>query len=868
MSLYSRITNIFRRREIDRSFDEELQAHIDEAIASGRNPEEVRRATGSALRHRENSRAIRIAPWLDALASDIVFGFRQLRKNRVTSAAAILSLALAIGACTSAFRLIDAVLLCPLPVAEPDRLKYLVYEYVAYNGQIDENSVFSYPLFRKLRDSARPYGDLFGMSGALSFGVSFAGAPSEKIHLQYVSGDAFSQLGLQPALGRLLFPSDDLKPGAHPVMVISYEFWTRRFGQDPRVIGSKARFGEQITEIIGVAPKGFTGTDIGAFTDIWYPAMMNTKAIENNQWIWFPIWARLKPGVSEKQLRESMQAVFADHQREYAKRPDVPRELRLSLQDASRGISGFQDHYRRPLWILGIIVVLVLLIACANVANLLIAQAAARQREMALRISIGAGRARLMQLMLIESALVALIASILGSLFAWWSAPFVVSMLGTNDAPIQLVLQADWRVTIFGIVLASFVTFLFGITPALRASAVKPNTALKGGDDPRSKHRTVYSLIAAQVGFSTVVLFIAGLFVTTFRNLANQPLGFSSEHVLILETATRLNKQQSEEKWHQIEERLRTIPGVESVARSSWPLMYGYKMAIGIWIPGRAHDNYEPSMLAVSPSFFETMRIQLIAGQIFRRSDQLGVVVNEAFAKRYFEGQNPVGRMIGWKMNDMREPKKVPIVGYVKNARYQDLRREIPATLYLPSFEEDDWSSFEVRTAGDPMQLASILRNIPSQVNPEFRVVSVTTQSAIVERWLIRERLLAVLSVFFAVVALVLAGIGLYGVLNYSVIQRRREIGIRMALGARAAHVASSVTTQTMLVLLFGLALGLAVGVASTRYIESLLFGVQASDPQMIALPLATLAAIALIATLPPVLRAIRIDPAEVLRSE
>lgn len=663
--MLGRIMNIFRRRKIDRSFDEELQAHIDEAIASGRNPEEVRRAIGSALRHREDSRAIRIAPWLDALASDIVFGFRQLRKNRVTSAAAILSLALAIGACTSAFRLIDAVLLRPLPVAEPDRLKYLVYEYVAFNDQIDENSVFSYPLFRKLRDTARPYGDLFGVSGALSFSVSFAGAPSEKIRLQYVSGDAFSQLGLQPALGRLLLPSDDVKPGAHPIMVISYEFWTRRFGQDLQVIGSKVRFGEQIAEIVGVAPKGFTGTDIGAFTDIWYPAMMNAKAIENNQWLWLPIWTRLKPGVSEEQLRASMQTVFSDHQHQYAKRPDIPRELRLSWQNAARGISALQDHYRRPLWILGIIVILVLLIACANVANLLIAQATARQREMALRVSIGAGRARLMQMMLIESALVAIMASAIGALFAWWSAPFVVSMLGTNDVPIQIALEADWRVTIFGIVLACFVTFLFGITPALRASAVKPNTALKGGDS-RSKHRTVYSLIAVQVGFSTIVLFIAGLFVTTFHNLGNQPLGFSSERVLILETATRLNKQQSEEKWHQIEERLRTIPGVESVARSSWPLMYGYKMAVGIWIPGRAHDNYEPSMLAVSPSFFETMRIQLIAGEIFRRTDQLGVVVNEAFAKRYFEGQNPVGKMIGWQMNDMREPKKVPIVGYVK----------------------------------------------------------------------------------------------------------------------------------------------------------------------------------------------------------
>ncbi|HYI94846.1 MAG TPA: ABC transporter permease, partial [Bryobacteraceae bacterium] len=425
MSLWSRITNVFGADRLDREIDEELQSHIDEAVEQGRDPEEARRAFGSKLRAREYSRDAKLAVWLESLGADTIFGIRQLFKNKVSSAAAILSLALAIGACTSAFRLIDAVLLRPLPVANPESLYFVTYEVVDWRtGKTDTSDAFEYPLFREMRAAVKDQAGLLAINYAGRGSLTYASDNDmERMQFQYVSGEMFGSFGLKPAHGRLLTPNDDIKPGAHPYAVLSYDYWTRRFARDPKAVGRTFTMGKDLYEIVGVAPDGFTGTDTGTLTDIFVPTMMNAKAINNRNWSWLRAWAQIKPGVSVEQVRQKLQATFYASRRENTKswNADTPKDrldayLRapVFLEPASAGVSGMQKNYRRSLVILGILVILVLLIACANVANLMTARAAARAREMALRISIGAGRRRLIQLVLMESALLAGIASLLG----------------------------------------------------------------------------------------------------------------------------------------------------------------------------------------------------------------------------------------------------------------------------------------------------------------------------------------------------------------------------------------------------------------------------------------------------------------------
>ena len=529
MSLWSRITNVLRADRLNREIDEEFASHIEEAVEQGREPAEARKAFGSALRRREESRDVRLIAWLDSLRADAIFGWRQLKKKKVTSAAAILSLALAIGACTSAFRLIDALLLRPLPITEPDRLYALFRQGAGRDGKPRTGDSHEYPLFRQLRAAVKEQAELLA--------ISYSGRPDltygsdeemEKANRQYVSGWMFNSFGVTPALGRLFTENDDTTPGAHPYAVLSYDYWTSRFGRDPKVIGRTFRMDNDLYEIVGVAGEGFTGTEPGIVTGIFIPTMMY-EGVSQSGWSWLRIFVRPKPGVAAEAVRDRLRAPFRAFREEWAKgvigRPkqfvDGYLNETLLLEPAAAGVSEIQKNYRLALASLGLLVALVLLIACANVANLMTAQAAMRAREMALRVSIGAGRWRLVQLVLVESAMLAFFAAALGGLFASWSAPFVVGMINPPDNPVRLALPADWRVVGFGLALALGVTFLFGLVPALRASAVKPASALKGGEDPHSRRRLMHALIAVQVAFCFLVLFVAGLFVATFDRLSN-----------------------------------------------------------------------------------------------------------------------------------------------------------------------------------------------------------------------------------------------------------------------------------------------------------------------------------------------------------
>lgn len=821
---------------------------------------------------------------LESLRADADYGWRQLKKHKVTSAAAILSLALAIGACTSAFRLIDALLLRPLPVASPERLYFLSRQGPNWDGKPGIDQSCEYPLFLQMRAAVKNRAALLAMSYADRVDLSYGpDQEMEKAYLQYVSGWMFEAFGLRPALGRLLTESDEKTPGAHPYAVLSYNYWTHRFGQDPKVVGRTFRMGATLYQIIGVVEKPFTGTEPGTFVDIFVPAMMNPYVMRSDASV-FRVFVQLKPGVAVEPVRAQLQANALAFEGDRAKGfVGVPQQSlknflnqRLVLEPAPTGVSDLQNDNRRSLIALGVLVALVLLIACANVANLMTAQAAGRAHEMALRISIGAGRWRLVQLMLIESAWIGLLAAAIGAFFAWWSAPFVVSRINPPEDPVRLLLPADWRVWGFALALTFGVTMLFGLLPALRVSAIKPLSALKSREKPHFKRGWMHALIASQVAFCFLVLFATALFVATFERLSHEPLGFSAERLLTLDTFAQ--QAQPPALWSQVEEHLREVPGVESAALASWTLLDGNSVNSYISVNGAPPIQRLAYFLRVSPGWIDTMKVSLIDGRDFLPGETApgAAIVNETFAKTYFHGEDPVGRAFA-RSEDNRDGRLFRVVGLVRDAVYRNVRETPLPVAYVPfqgvrpngTWRSENWGTFIVRTSSaNPLALAQTLRREVPRARPEFRVSRIRTQLEIDRAQTVRERLLAMLALFFAGVALVLAGVGLYGVLHYSVLQRQREIGIRMALGAQAGAIVRIATLDLFSMVLLGAVAGLGLGMVLARYIQALFYQVKATDPQMLAFPALLLLLVALLAAFPPVIRAVRIDPAATLRAE
>jgi predicted permease len=736
-----------------------------------------------------------------------------------------------------------------------------------------------------MRDAVKNQADLIGISGADRTDVAWARKDEiEKAHVVYVSGSMFPLFGLKPALGRLLSPADDRSGAASPYAVISWDYWNHRFGRDPNVLGSSVHIDDKTFEVIGVGPRDFTGTEKGTVGDIFLPLNVNRSATHDDT-SWHHIFLMLKPGESAATvlgpLRQHLTAVnysFGSacstcYRGETKESIDRFLNQKLSFLPAGAGISDLQKEYRRLLAALGLLAALVLLIACVNVANMMTAQAATRAHEMALRISIGAGRRRLVQLILCQSALLAVLASSLGALFAAWSAPFVLSLVNPPDNPVRLALPADWRVLLFGFGLIVFIIILLGLLPAMRASSVRPVAALKGGEDPHSSRRLMRGSIALQVAFCFLVLFLSALFVTSFERLQSRPLGFSTDRLLLLETVA--GKGQLPVVWNQTAEVLRTAPGVDSVAISGWPLLGRIRINSDISINGAPPSPTPAFFLNVSPGWFSTMKIPLISGREFNAQDTSpgAAIVSETFAKTYFPGQDPIGRTF---QRGMHEPIN-KIVGVVPDVPDHDLRESILPVFYAPINTVNDkaapnpvgFATFVIHTQSEnPLALAGTLRQLVASRHNGLRVSNVTTQLELVRDQTIRERMIAMLAAFFAAVALLLAGIGLYAVLNYSVLQRRREIGIRMAIGSSRVGIVRLVTMDVFLMLVLGACAGVVLGLGAARYVASLFYQVKATDAAMIAMPAIALLLTAVIATLPAVLRALRTDPTEILRAE
>jgi len=849
---------------------EELEA---EGLARDAALTQASRQFGNRLALREQSRDVRLLTWLDAIWRDLRLGARMLRKDAAVSLAAVVSLGLAIGACTAAFSLIDALILRELPVQDPGRLVYLSRD--SNNRDLRFSALFSHPLFERIRQTVSPHMEVFSMShqSLRQALLPDGGGAEERLLTQFVSGNAFSALGVSAAIGRVLAPADDLTPGAHQVAVVSHAFWSRRLHADPNVLGSWIQVEQKPYQIVGVAQRGFSGAQPGVLTDVWLPNMMfNRESLQAPQWNWLQVWGRLPPGETPDAAQAIVQTAFANFEDDELVSKDGRRApgSRLEIRPAASGYSQVRQEFERPLLTLAAIIGLVLLIACSNVANLLLARGVARTREMALRASIGAGRTRLLQQILIESGVMTVAALILGVLASRIAVPFIVGMLTTNENPVYLDAHLDWRVLAFVAALSCLTTILFGMVPAFRASAVGPGEIIALGDRSRTARAGVTrSLVAAQVGFSLMILFVAALLMRSFDRLLSVDLGFNPERVVLLtvETRDRLDPGKAREVARQLIDRVRMLPGVEGASLSGWALFRGYSNGNDVGLPdGRLAQTFR---LEVSTQFFQTMQTPVLDGREFGVSDSdasdlMPVIVNDVFARKYFHGARAVGQRLTTSRRG--RPLTYEIVGVVAGTRDGSVRGEMNPFLFTPI--ADPAGTIQIRSSVDPRTLADRVRQELPQIHPSLRLIDVTLQTALVGNTLLRERLLAVLSGFFAALGLVLAAVGLYGVLSYAVVRRTREIGIRLALGAQAPAVVKAIAGRVVLALIIGIAIGLAGGLYFARFVEALLFEIEPVSLWSLSFPLLCLLLVAVAATWAPLRRAIRVDPAEALRTE
>jgi predicted permease len=881
MSWWSRLANVLRPSRLDRDLDDEQRFHIEsraeELMAQGLSRraalDEASRRFGNRLRLREASRDVKLVTWLESLGRDLRLGARLLRRDAVVSVAAVISLGLAIGACTAAFSLIDALILRELPVRDPQQLVYV--NRVGQRGDERFSTMFSYPLFDRVRQTLAPRMEVFSMShqSLRQAILADAGGVEEKVVAQFVSGNAFGALGVSAIVGRVLTPSDDVAPGGHPVAVISHAFWARRLGGSRDAIGSWLTLEQRPYRIVGVAQAGFTGAQPGILTDVWVPNMMfQPQAFNGPHWNWLQIWGRLAPNATRTDLRPIVATAFTNFDEENATpgkgRNQRAAESAIDLQPASTGLSHVREDFEQPLLALAAIVAVVLLIACSNVANLLLARGAARTREMALRASIGAGRARLLQQVLIESSVLTVVSTVLGVLCAIFAVPLIVNMLTTNENPVYLEARLDWRALFFVAALGCVTTALFGLAPAIRASSATPGeAAARGARRYTANAGMARSLVTAQIGFSLMVLFVAGLLLRSFDRLLAVDLGFTPDRLVLLtvEARDRLEPEQARAVGRQLLERVQMLPGVESASMSGWALFRGWSNGNEVDVPGRGLSR--TFRLVVSSQFFRTMGTRIIDGRELQpsdtdESDPTAVVVNETFARRYLPGERAVGR----RLTTTRRGQVVSyeIVGVVADARDGSVRGATSPYLFSPIGDPD--GTLEIRTSLAARPLADRVRLELPQVHPSLRLVDVTLQRSLVTNTLLRERLLAVLSGFFAALGLALAAVGLYGISSYAVVRRTREIGIRLALGAQPMAVVRSILGRVAIAVTAGIVVGLAGGIYFAEFVRTLLFEIEPISTSSLSLPVLWLLAVALLAAWVPARRATRVDPAEALR--
>ncbi len=887
----------FRRRYWDEERSREIQAYlqieIDENLARGMPLEEAgfaaRRKLGNPFLIREEIYRMNSIGFVETLWQDLRYGARLLRLKPGFTIVAIASLALGIGANTAIFQLLDAVRLRTLPVRNPRELAEVhVPNWNGLGISSGSHPGMTTPLWEQVRDHQQAFSGMFAWARE-TFNLA-PGGEARPTPGMWVSGDFFRVLGVRPVLGRVFAPEDD-QPGCGSTgAVISYPFWQREFGGQASAVGKKLTISGHPFEILGVTPPGFFGIEVGTQFDVAAPlcaasTIGDDRAGRRDFW-WLAVVGRLKPGWSLERASAHLNAIspglfeatvptgYAGGQSEYLK-------LRLAALPAATGFSGLRETYETPLWLLLAIAGLVLLIACANLANLMLARASAREREIAVRMALGASRGNLIRQLLAESLLLAGVGAALGAALAQGLSRFLIAFLSTEGNPLFIDLAPDWRVLAFTTGLALLTCVLFGLTPALRATQAAPSAAMKSGGRGLTAAREGFGLrrmlVVAQVSLSLVLLVGALLFIRSLQNLLTVDTGFRQDGVLVANldvSGIHVPEQRAMAMQRQLMEGLRAIPGVETVATASIIPLRGESWTLDIEATGAVErKESSPKFSWVSKQYFKTMGTPMLAGRDFNDYDTPTeprvAIVNQEFARQFFNSANPLGKTFRTVAEPNYPATVYQIVGLVKNTKYQNLDEEFKPIVFAAASQFGTGSDGQllIRSNAPLAGLITAVKGVVGEVSPNISIDFSVLKTQI-RRRLLPERLMATLSGFFGFLAALLATIGLYGVMSYTVVRRTNEIGIRMALGADGGGIAAMVLREAAMLLGVGLAIGTALAMALGRTASAMLFNLKPYDPATLGMAIAAMAAVAILASYLPARRAARLDPMTALRDE
>jgi predicted permease len=913
-----------RRDELDEEIRSHLRMAIRDRVERGETPERAeaaaRREFGNVGLVKEVTRDMWGWGWWERLLQDIRYGLRFMRRGPGFTAIAVLTLALGIGANTAIFSVVDAVLLRSLPVKEPEQLVLFRsvggdrFDIGGHNGSITRDSSgqtikssFPYQTYTRFREQQSALSEVFAF-GTLSLNVNAFGQ-ADVASGQAVSGNYYTALGVPAVVGRTLTDDDD-NAAAPPVAVITHRYWHSRFDGDPAVIGKQINLNNNAFTVVGVTPPGFNGTmNVGSSPDVTIPIawesqlMAERSRMKNNIW-WLRLMGRLKPGASMEEAQAQLSGVFQQSILEHraarisqaqAEGREAPAPLdpnappRLAAFPGNQGETNTRLDYQIPLYTLFIVVGLVLLIACANVANLLLARAASRQREIAVRLALGASRGRLIRQLLTESLLLATLGGAFGLLLAFW---FKDGLLAVSDWGGQqmsaLEARLDLRVLVFTVALSWAAGILFGLAPAWRATRVDLAPALKDNfRSSNSSQRSLFTkaLIVAQVALSLLLMIGAGLFLSTLVNLRRVDPGFNTSDLLLFDVEPGLSGYEKEplaNLYRQMSERIEAVPGVRSVTFSAHPLLARSETEAAFYLPaanaageGEARRAGIIYVHQVRENFLGAMEIPLLGGRALTARDDVRApkvaIVNQTFAKQFLPDGSPLGKRFGL---DPAEAGGIEIVGLALDAKYTSQRDKAPPTVYLPWAQELSAlgsATFEVRTSGDPTSYVAAIRQAVREVDRDLPLKGIKTQAEQADETLAMERLFAKLFSLFGLLALVLAAVGLYGMLAWSVTQRKHEIGIRVALGASNSSVMKMILRQGLTLTLLGVVLGLAGASVLAMNLQSLsqmLYGIEPTDPMTFVVIAVFLMLVALVACYIPARRATKVDPLVALRYE